>query len=114
MSEIDDDEVFFIKQGDLEPPLELLVGGSAGDLSTVETWHVIGSHNGTVVFDDPDATFTPGANLQSGVVKHAWVAGETDVLGSMDIETRAIWPGDRPQTFPPKNYCRVVVSKKLA
>ena len=114
MSEIDDDDVFYIKRGDLEPPLELAVGGSAGDLSAVTAWHVIGSHNGVVVFEDEDADFTPGANAQSGVVKHAWVLGETDVLGSMDVETRAIWPNDRPQTFPPKNYCRVVVSKKLA
>lgn len=113
MSEVDIDEVFFIKQGDLEPPLELLVGGSAGDLNTVESWTVIGSRNGELVFEDNDADFTPGATPQSGVVKHAWIAGETDELGSMDVDTIGFWPGDRPQTFPPRNHCRVVISKKL-
>lgn len=112
MSEIDEDEVFFIKQGDLEPPLELEVGGSAGDLTDVTEWRVIGSRNGEEVFDTA-GTFVPGATPQQGVVKHTWNAGETDELGSMDVEARALWPGDRPQTFPPKNYCRVVVSKKL-
>jgi hypothetical protein len=113
MSVIDEDDVFFIKQGDLEPPLEIDVSGSSGDLSGVETWRVIGSRNGTLVFDE-QGTFTPGANAQSGVVTHTWSAPQTDELGSMDVEARAIWPGGRPQTFPPKNYCRVVVSEKLA
>ena len=113
MSEIDEDDVFFIKQGDLEPPLRLIVSGASGDLNTATDWVVVGSRNGDVVFIDTDATFVIGATPQQGVVSHAWVAGETDELGSMDVEARAIWPPNRPQTFPPRNYCRVVVSKKL-
>jgi hypothetical protein len=113
MSTIDEDDVFFIKQGDLEPPLDLQVSGSSGDLSGVSSWTVTGSRNGDLVFEDTAANFTPGANATSGVVTHDWVAGETDILGSMDVEATAIWPGDRPQTFPPRKYCRVVVSKKL-
>lgn len=113
MSAIDEDDVFFIKQGDLEPPLDLLVSGSSGDLSGVSSWTVVGSRNGDVVFEDTDADFTAGATPMSGVVHHAWEAGETDELGSMDVEARAIWPGNRPQTFPPRTYCRVVISKKL-
>jgi hypothetical protein len=113
MSEIDDDEVFFIKQGDLEPPLELEVGGSSGDLTTVLSWTVIGSRNGDLVFEDTAANFTPGATPQSGVVTHTWEPGETDILGSMDVDAIGIWPGGRPQTFPPRNHCRVVISKSL-
>jgi hypothetical protein len=112
MSEIDEDDVFFIKQGDLEPPLLLEVSGASGDLNGVESWLVIGSRNGEPVFEE-EGDFTPGANPQSGVVKHTWSPGETDDIGSMDVETRAIWPTGRPQTFPPRNYCRVVVSPKL-
>jgi hypothetical protein len=113
MSEIDEDDVFFIKQGDLEPPLMLEVSGASGDLNGVESWLVIGSRNGDVVFEEA-GVFTPGVNPQSGVVKHTWSAGETDLLGSMDVETRAMWPDNRPQTFPPRNYCRVVISAKLS
>ena len=114
MTTVDEDDVFFIKQGDLEPPLDLEVSGSSGDLNDVDSWTVIGSRNGEVVFEDTAADFTIGATPQSGVVRHVWVAGETDDLGSMDIETKAIWPGNRPQTFPPRNYCRVVVSRSLS
>lgn len=109
---IDEDEVFYIKQGDLEPPLEIEVSGSAGDLAGVGSWLVIGSRNGVEVFSGAGA-FTPGATPQTGTVKYTWEPGDTDALGSMDVETRALWPGDRPQTFPPKKYCRVMVSKKL-
>lgn len=113
MSAIDEDLVFFIKQGDLEPPLEIDVSGSSGDLSGVTAWHVIGSRGGVAVFEDTAADFTPGTDPQSGTVKHTWAAGETDDLGGMDVEVKAIWPTGRPQTFPPRNYCKVVVSKSL-
>jgi hypothetical protein len=113
MSEIDEDDVFFIKQFDLEPPLDIAVSGATGDLGDVGSWTVVGSRNGDLVFEDTDAEFIPGANPQTGVVRHAWETGETDLLGSMDIEARAIWPSNRPQTFPPRRYCRVVVSRSL-
>lgn len=113
MNEIDEDDVFFIKQGDLEPPLDIAVSGATGDLTTVGSWTVVGSRNGEEVFEDTNADFIPGTTPQQGVVRHAWVSGETDELGSMDVEARAIWPSDRPQTFPPRRYCRVVVSKNL-
>ena len=108
-----EDEVFYIKQGDLEPPLEIEVGGVSGNLTQVTDWIVVGSREGVEVFSDSAAAFTPGATTNVGTVKHIWVAGQTDVQGDMDIEVRAIWPGDRPQTFPPRTYCRVLVSKKL-
>lgn len=113
MNEIDQDDVFYIKQGDLEPPLDIAVSGATGDLNTVSSWTVVGSRNGLPVFEDTDAEFIPGLTPQQGVVRHAWVGGETDTLGDMDVEARGIWPGDRPQTFPPRRYCRVLVTKSL-
>jgi hypothetical protein len=109
-----DEDVFAIKQGDLEPPLEIDVSGSRGDLTAVTDWRVIGSQNGIVVFDDSDATFALGASNSEGTVTHTWVAGETDALGPMDIEVKAIWPGDRTQTFPPKHFSKVWIFATLA
>lgn len=109
---IDEDDVFYIKQHDLEPPLEIDVSGSSGDLTGVDSWTVTGSRNGVEVFSGT-GEFTPGSTPQTGTVKYAWQTGDTDTIGSMDVEAVAMWPGDRPQTFPPKKYCRVMVSKSL-
>lgn len=110
-----DEDVFAIKRGDLEPPLEIELSGSKGDLSAPGlAWRVIGSQDGVVVFTDNDPNFTPGATTTEGTVTHLWVAGETDVEGGMDIEVKAIWPGDRIQTFPPKRFSRVWIFRTLA
>lgn len=110
---VDDEDVFYIKQGDLEPPLFIAVGGVDGDLSGVADWEVVGYDDDGELFRDTGAQFIAGATPQVGSVKHVWAAGETDNLGSMYVEVSAIWPGDRRQTFPPRNHCRVVVSKHL-
>lgn len=103
---------FRIKQHDLEPPLQIDLSGSTGDLNGVVSWKVIGKRGTTVVFTDtaPDhAVGTPTTAL----VTHHWVAGETDVVGVINIEVEVTWPTGRPQTFPPAGYNQVKVTADL-
>jgi hypothetical protein len=103
---------FVIKRGDLEPPLVIDVSGSTGDLNGVVSWRVIGKIGALPVFVDtsPDVTVT---SPTTAVVTHEWVAGETDVVGDMNIETEAMWPDNRPQTFKPCGFNTVEVCPDL-
>ena len=105
---------FRIKQHDLEPPLVVDVSGSSGDLSTVESWKVIGKRGSTVVFTDTAPDVVVGAPATSAAVTHQWVDGETDTTGVINIEVEATWPGGRPQTFPADSYSIVNVIPDLA
>jgi hypothetical protein len=105
---------FEIKQHDLEPPLIIDLSGSAGDLSTVSSWKVIGSRAGTVVFTDSAPTVTVGSPATTAAVKHTWAAPQTDVSGRMQVEAEATWPGGRKQTFPANGYVIVNVIPDLA
>lgn len=103
---------FRIKQHDLEPPLVIDVSGSSGNLNGVVSWKVIGKRGSTIVFTDTAPTIvisTPTA----AVVTHRWVAGETDVIGVLNIEVEATWPTGRPQTFPPDGYSTVRIEPDL-
>jgi hypothetical protein len=102
-----------IKQHDLEPPLVIDVSGSAGDLSTVASWKVVGKRGSTVVFSDTDPDVVVNDPPTSAVVSHSWAAGETDTVGVISIEVEATWPGDRPQTFPPSGYNVVRIEPDL-
>lgn len=93
-----------IKQHDLEPPLVIDVSGSAGDLTGVESWKVIGKRGTTVVFTDTSPDHVVGTPPTSAVITHTWQPGETDVPGVINIEVEATWPGGRPQTFPADSY----------
>jgi hypothetical protein len=103
---------FRIKRGDLEPPLVINVSGSTGDLNGVVSWRVIGKQAGVVVFDDtsPTALIT---SPTTATITHEWVAGETNAVGKMIIETEAMWPGGRPQTFKPCGYNTIEICQDL-
>ena len=104
---------FTIKRGDLEPPLIIDVSGSTGDLNGVDSWRVIGKQAGVIVFSDPN----PGVVVHTpttATITHEWVAGETDHAGDMVIETEAMWPGNRPQTFKPCGYNTVEICQDLS
>ncbi|MGW4484350.1 hypothetical protein ACWEOE_10980 [Amycolatopsis sp. NPDC004368] len=92
-----------MKQHDLEPPLTLIAEDAAGvaDLGGVESWRIIGKLNGVLVIDGPPDSFEVDPDNPAKVtLTRAWQAGETSALGDMRVEAEAMWPGDRPQTFP--------------
>ncbi|HWD83312.1 MAG TPA: hypothetical protein VG497_30640 [Kribbella sp.] len=104
---------FRIKQHDLEPPLVIDVSGSAGDLTGVESWKVIGKRGSTEVFTDTAPGKVVNDPPTSAVITHIWQPGETNVPGVISIEVEATWPGDRPQTFPPDGYSVVRIEPDL-
>ena len=103
---------FQIKRGDLEPPLVIDISGSTGDLNGVVSWRIIGKIGALTVFVDA----APGEVINSptsATLTHEWVAGETDVVGEMQVEAEAMWPDDRPQTFKPCGYNIVQICQDL-
>lgn len=106
-----------MKVHDLEPDLVMTVEDAAGvaHLADVVSWRIIGILRGEVVVDGAPTTTTidPG-NASKMTLTREWVAGETAKPGEMRIEVEAIWPGGRPQTFPPMSYATVRFNTDLA
>ncbi len=104
-----------IKQHDLEPPLVIDISGASGDLNTVTGWKVIGKRGTTTVFTDTAPGVAVGNPATSAAITHNWVAGETDVVGTIRVEVQATYAGSpgRPQTFPPGRYEQVQVMPDL-
>lgn len=48
-----------------------------------------------------------------GVVEYAWQAGDTDTLGSFQVEVQVMFPGNLPQTFPGKGYNKLNINRDL-
>ena len=104
--------VFAMKSGDLEPSLQIACSGASGDFNAVESWRVVGRQAGEILFtdEDPDVDVqTPGL----AVISHRWEAGETDVLGPIEIEAVAVWIGGREQTFPPEGFSKVWIFESI-
>lgn len=96
-----------MKQHDLEPALVLVAEDAAGtaDFNQVVSWRILGKLAGALVVDSaPDTTVVDPSNPAKVTLTRAWQLGETAALGDMRIEAEAMWPGDRPQTFPSASY----------
>lgn len=105
-----------MKTGDLEPPwiVDISDALAGGDLSTMESWRFVASLNDTVVFTDPDPTFTIDPDDSSkGTVQHAWADGETDNPGQLRAEIVGVWPGGRPQRFPGLGQATITIERGL-
>lgn len=66
------------------------------------------------MFDDdsPDPTIDP-ADTSKGYLTHIWVAGETDTPGVIEISCKAMWPGDRPQSFPNAGRATITIDESI-
>ena len=103
------------KQNDLEPPAQaplLNADGSPIDLTTATSVKFLMRPTGTS--GSPKVThavtITDAAN---GIVKYAWVSGDTDTVGTFDQEWEITWPTSRPQTVPNHGYNTVVIEDDL-
>lgn len=87
---------------DLEPDLVLTVGdaGGAADFSTVVSWRVIGVLYGVQIVNAAPASVVVAEGGGSAVLTYAWELGDTAAAGDMFVYAEALWPGNRPQTFP--------------
>jgi hypothetical protein len=86
-----------IKRGDLLPTWSatLLDGVTPIDLTTATTVRVLGVMNGTLLIDR-EATSTNSV----GRVTMDWIAGDTDLAGTIYFEVEVTWTGGGIQTFP--------------
>ena len=91
------------KQGDLEPSLIIDLWGEDANLNNVVSWRVLGRLRGSsaLLFNDtaPNVVVNP-TDAERAVVTHTWTTPQTATLGLLLIEVEAMWPGNRPQTFP--------------
>lgn len=96
-----------IKRGDLMPDLVYYAWDAEkdptkrADLSLVVSWRLIATTTaGTALWIDTDPDVSePDAD---GVVTltHTWQPAETATARRIVVEGEAMWPGDKPQTFP--------------
>lgn len=105
-----------MKQHDLEPDLTLYAedAGGGADLTQVVSWRVIATMAGEQVFVDtsPAVTVDP-ANHTKATIVHTWAVGETTNAGDLKVEAEAMWPGNRPQTFPASGAVTVRIRPDL-
>jgi hypothetical protein len=90
--------------GDLEPPWIVDITADDETDFTTATWRFEAYRETTdgkeTVITDTTPDVTPGANVWSVAVAHAWVSGETATAGVLHAVPIAVWPGGREQSFP--------------
>lgn len=93
-----------IYRGDLKPDLVVTLtdGGVPINLTSAASIRLIGTRLGVVVID----VLVTGTS--QGVVTYLWAEQDTAVIGDIDIEVEVMWPGDKPQTFRPRQRVEVV------
>ncbi len=102
-----------IKQGDLEPPLEIQLTSGADPVNltgAARVRFIMSSKAGTKV--DADMVVAD-QSTRPGVVRYIWQLGDTDTIGSFNAEVQVVWPADRPQTFPSYQYFVIDVTRDL-
>ena len=107
-------EVRYIKQGALEPNLqvELRDGNGPMDVSTATavTLNLYTAADVAIV-SGGSCTFTSDGT--DGLVEYAFVAGDTDTLGRHNFEIDVVWPGGRRTTYPDNGHAHLHVTKHL-
>ena len=94
-------------RGDLKPDYRVRLtftdpdSGVTGpvNLTTALSIRVIGRISGAVVINRTEGV----VGTPAGVVTMPWLAGETDTVGILESEVEVMWPGNKPQTFRPKD-----------
>lgn len=106
---------FDIKQYDLLPDLVLTVAddGTAVDLSAASSVKLIVSNrSGIKIESELDIEDQEDENLL-GMVRYIWQVGDTDTVGTFNMEVEVMWAGQRPETFPAKGYLKLSVNRDL-
>lgn len=106
---------FKIKQDDLEPPLVVIIEDPDGvaNFNDVVSWRAIGALDDALKIDEVPEVAVDGTNTSKVTVTYRWRAGDTDTVGDLSMEFEAMWPDNRPQTFPPDGYETVSILPQL-
>ena len=104
----------YYKQHDLEPSLNFALqnaDGSAILLTGATGVNIILRPTGATSGETKHAmTVVDAAN---GLVRHTWISGDTNTVGTYDLECEIIWPTSRPQTVPNHGYDTLIISDDL-
>lgn len=101
---------FNLKQGDLEPAVQISLVDSAGvpvDVTTATSVRFrMGETLTRVELFSRDATID---DPLLGQLTYVWQTGDTATAGVFYGEFVVEWPGDRPQTYPADGYLTITV-----
>ncbi len=107
--------VFYIKEGDLWPPLEAYLKQADGEAIPLQESDdvilVLSKHKNRkeVVLQSQVEV----VNLLEGHVRYAWNLGDTDTPGDYQGEFIILLDGDTPIKIPNNGYFKVVIDHKL-
>ena len=108
-------DTFYIKQGDLWPPLEANLkqaNGEAIPLQQSDTVQLIltlkNKRSLAILMENVDIV-----NHETAHVKYEWVDGDTDNAGEYQGEFIVLLDGIRPLKIPNNGYFDVIIDHKL-
>ena len=97
----------FLKQGDLYPPLVIDTNADVtGATSLIAKLRKV--HGTTVSTKTLTATDAP-----NGILSYTWLAGDTDVPGTYQVEAIVTFASGAIQRFPQRSYLEVVIRPKV-
>lgn len=104
-----------LKKDDLEPKFIATLRNADGtpvDLTNATSVSLIVKQQGGTKYFKASGSFVDKAN---GVVSYTWASGNTDTVGTFQMEWEVLWPGlpARPETFPSTGYDMLVVGASL-
>jgi hypothetical protein len=105
---------FRMKQGDLEPNLEVVLryqDGSPINLAAAESVKLRFSDRDEMFFERTCSVAPQALEEDWGKVSYAWQAGDTDTYGDFRATWVITWPNTRPQTVPSKAYTPVKIDE---
>lgn len=115
-AEVTDVEIY---RNDLEPPLQVdctrVVDVSTKatepvDLSEIISARVMLTGVGNQVIIDRTVPLT-SEQKSAGLVEMPWEVGDTATVGTLKVEVEVMWPGNRPQTFRPKDGVKILADR---
>lgn len=111
---------FWIKTGDLEPPLRSTLrdgNGDRVDINGAEISIVIrpqrGPERAPIVDDIAENDQDDGDPETFGDVHYDWAEGDTDLAGGYVAEWKVLYTSGRIETFPDDSNLRVAILESL-
>lgn len=104
-----------MKQYDLLPDLVLTVADDSVpvDLTTASSAKIIISNRSGIKVE-ADLTIEDQEDEDLvGRVRYEWQPGDTDTVGSYNMEVEVLWAGQRAETFPSNGYLKLAIIRDL-